>query len=186
LQAPLHSRNPDGHILPAKTLSERNEPLRGDAKTTLHRGFQIEAQLIKSLVAPVDGIAQTDENGLRGEPGVSLASLHQMKSSDTLNPGRKGSDALFDQMLGGGDQLSSGGWRSRSQIGDEVRNREIRLVADGRDNRELRGCNDTGERFVIEGREIFEGPSTSGYDDEIHERWVTVEPAYAGGHRTRT
>ena len=76
-------------------------------------------------------------------------------------------DALFDAVLGGGDELGGGGGRGGAEVGDEVGDGEVGLVADGGDDGELGGGDGAGEGLVVEAGEVFEGASAAGDEDEV-------------------
>src|SRR6185312_450873 len=70
-----------------------------------------------------------------------------------------------------------------AEVGDEVRDSEVGLVADGGDDGNL-GCSDgAGERLVIEAGEIFDGAAAASENDDVDERGVGIEVADSGGDR---
>ncbi len=79
----------------------------------------------------------------------------------------EGVDALFDAVLRGGDELGGGGGGGGAEVGDEVGDGEVGLVADGGDDGELRGGDGAGEGLVVEAGEVFEGASAAGDEDEV-------------------
>jgi len=54
------------------------------------------------------------------------------------------------------DDLRGSGWRRRAQIGDEVADREVGLVADAGDRRDRARRDGARNRFLIERPEVFE------------------------------
>ena len=70
-------------------------------------------------------------------------------------------------MLRGGDELGGGGGRGGAQVGDEVGDGEVGLVADGGDDGQLGGGDGAGEGLVVEAGEIFDGAAAAGDDDEV-------------------
>jgi hypothetical protein len=70
-------------------------------------------------------------------------------------------------MLGSGDELGGGGWGGGAEVGDEVGDGEVGLVADGGDDGELAGGDGAGEGLVVEGGEVFERAPATGDEDEV-------------------
>ena len=89
-------------------------------------------------------------------------------------------------MLGGGDELGGGRWGGGAEVGDEVGDGEVGLVADGGDDGQMRGGDGAGEGLVVEGGEVFDGASAAGDEDEVGAFEVLVEPADAGNDAART
>ncbi len=91
----------------------------------------------------------------------------ELVADGAANAGVEGLHALLDAVLGGGDEFGGGGGCGSAQVGDEVRDGEVGLVADGGDGGQ-RGCGDgAGESFVVEAGEIFDGAAAAGDEDEV-------------------
>ena len=69
-----------------------------------------------------------------GERGEALAREHELIADGAADAGVEGLDALLDAVLGGGDEFGGGGGGGGAEVGDEVRDGEVGLVADGRDD----------------------------------------------------
>ena len=128
----------------------------GIAQAALRRASEAEPQLIKALVASTDCVAQASQHGLRREPGVSLARVHQVEPSSTVDAAAEGGNAFFNPVLRPRDQLSGSRRRSSAQVSDKVRNGEVSLMADGRYHRKLGVRNNASERLVVESGEVFQ------------------------------
>jgi len=63
LQAALGKGNASSDVLAAQTFDEAIKVLGWRTQAALGRGFQKQVQLIKALVAAVDCIAQTSQDG---------------------------------------------------------------------------------------------------------------------------
>ena len=70
-------------------------------------------------------------------------------------------------MLGGGDEFGGGGGGGSAEVGDEVGDGEVGLVADGGDDGELGGGDGAGEGLVVEAGEVFDGAAAAGDEDEV-------------------
>ena len=102
-----------------------------------------------------------------GERGEALAREHELIADGAADAGVEGLDALLDAVLGGGDEFGGGGGRGRAQVGDEVRDGEVGLVADGGDDGERGRGDGAGEGFVVEAGEVFDGAAAAGDEDEV-------------------
>jgi hypothetical protein len=60
----------------------------------------------------------------------------RLEADGAVDAGGEGGDALFDAVLGGGDELGGGGGGGGAEVGDEVGDGEVGLVADGGDDGE--------------------------------------------------
>src|SRR5579885_1529998 len=78
------------------------------------------------------------------------------------------SNDLVEQLISSANhELGGGGGRWRAQIGDEIRDSEVCLVADRGDDRRLTGGDGPGDRFFIEGPEILERSAAARQDDDL-------------------
>jgi len=93
-------------------------------------GIEAEAQLIQALVAPVDGIAQANQNRLRSQTSIALSGAHEVEMARTTNTGRECLDAGFNVLLCSGDQLGSRGGGGSPHIRNKIRDGEVCLVTD--------------------------------------------------------
>ena len=57
--------------------------------------------------------------------------------------------------------------RRRSEIGDEVRDREVRLVADGRDDGNRGGADSPRNGFLVECPELLERAAAAAHDEHV-------------------
>ena len=115
-----------------------------------------------------------------GEGGEALAREHELVADGAAYAGVEGLDALLDAVLRGGDEFGGGGGSGGAQVGDEVRDGEVSLVADGGDGGKRRGGDGAGEGFVVEAGEVFDGAAAAGDEDEVDAVRVGVEEADAG------
>jgi len=84
-------------------------------------------------------------------------------------------DGLFQPLFGGKKLLAKawdnrfgcGGRGWRPEVRDQIRDSEVNLMADCRDNRDARAGNGPGEFFFIKGRQIFQRATPSTDDDHI-------------------
>ena len=154
------------------------------AIATIDGGVEAEPEVIQALRAAGDGIAETGEDVLGGEAGEALAGLEEAELAGAEDGAVELVDAFFDTVLGGGDELGGGRWGGGAEVGDEVGNGEVGLVADGGDDGEGGGGDDAGEALVVEAGEILKGATTAGDDDEIDATGMLIEPADGAGDRS--
>ena len=70
--------------------------------------------------------------------------------------------AVRDRLLGGR------GRRRRAEVGDEVGERDVGLVADGGDGRHSHRGERAADRLGVERREVFPAPAAAPDDAELH------------------
>src|SRR5262249_24552782 len=68
------------------------------------------------------------------------------------------------------DKLGGRAGRWRAQVGDEIANGEIDLVADRGNDRHIHAGDRTGDNFFIELPQVFHASAAAGDDDEIDRR----------------
>jgi hypothetical protein len=84
-------------------------------------------------------------------------------------------DLLLQLKSIGGGEFGGGGGRWCSDIGDEVGEGGIGLVADGRDDGDGAAENGADDRIFVEGPEVFGSAATTGDDEEVGPRCGAVE-----------
>ncbi len=136
-QAAVRCGNGCRDVLTAQAKNKRRKTSGVDTQKALHGGVEAHFQLIEALISAIYGVAQTAQYSVGRQAGIALTCMHEMESASALHAKRKRSDALFNSVLRGSDQFRSCRWSRSAQIGNKVRNREVGLVADGRDDREL-------------------------------------------------
>ncbi len=102
-----------------------------------HGGLEAEVQLIEALVAAADGVAEAKEDGVGREAREALAGVKDVEASGSMDAVFEGEDALLDAVLGSGDELGCGGGGGGAEVGDEVGDGEVGLMADGGDDGEF-------------------------------------------------
>ena len=65
------------------------------------------------------------------------------------------------------DHLGRGRRCGRAQIGDEIADRDIGFVADGGNQRDLRGRDGARDTFFVERPQIFERTAAARDDDDV-------------------
>jgi len=123
---------------------------------------------------------------MRGrESREALAGAQNVELAGAVDAAFERDDALFDAMLGGGDELGGGRGGGGAKVGDVVCDGVVDLVADGGDDGELRGDDGAGEELVVEAGEVFERASSAGDEDEVDLIGMAIEVADAGGDAGR-
>ena len=103
------------------------------------------------------------------DAGKTLAGLEKLEAAGAFEAGIEAGNVLGDAVLGFGDELGGGGGRGGAQVGDEVGDGEVGLMADGGDDGDLRGDDGAGDAFGVEGGEVFERAAAAGDDDDVDE-----------------
>jgi hypothetical protein len=107
LQTAMDSCNASGDALKTEAIDQKRKSSRAHAKAAMRGGIEAEPQLIETLIASIDTIAQADQSGLRRQTSIALSRTHQMEVARTLHAGDESCYAVFDVLLRSGDQLSS-------------------------------------------------------------------------------
>ncbi len=115
--------------------------LRGQA---LRRVLQPVCQQVKPLAILLKAM---------GSLAMQLRMQHQQMVQQTLT--RRGSE------------FGGGGRRRRTLVGCKVGNGEIGFVADTTDDRQGAGADRPGQRFVVEGPQVFETAAATAQDQQI-------------------
>ena len=111
----------------------------GGAQAAAGGRFEAVAEVVEALGTAADeGLYPITGFGSVDRPAKALANEHELVSDCAADASVEGLHAVFDAMLGCGDEFGGGGGGGGAQVGDEVRNAEVGLVADGGDNREAR------------------------------------------------
>ena len=106
-----------------------------------------------------------------GQRGEALSRQHKLVADGAADACVERLDALLNAVLGGGNKFGGSRGSSGAQIGDEVCNGEVGLVADRGDDRQRGGRNGAGERLVVESGEVFQRASAARDQDEISLSW---------------
>ncbi len=81
-------------------------------------------------------------------------------------------EVLGDLVLGFGDQLGGGGRGGRAEVGSEVGDGEVGLMADGGDHGQARGGDGAGDALRVEGGQIFKRAAAAGEDDDVDQAGI--------------
>ena len=87
----------------------------------------------------------------------------QRPAASSLQERQLGAQILLDR----DGQLGGGRRRRRPQVGDEIGDGEVGLVADGRDHRDAAGDDGPRHRLFVEGPEIFQRSAAPRHDDDV-------------------
>jgi len=170
-----------GGILPPKPDAESGETLATDAEEAGGGGFEAQAEVVEALLAAGDGVVDAGEDVRGREAGEALAGVEEVEAAGAEDGAAEIFDALPNAVLGGGDDLGGGGGSGGAEVGDEVGDGEVGLVADGGDDGKLGDGDGAGEGFVVEAGEVFGGAAAAGQDDELDPAGIAIEPADASG-----
>ena len=88
------------------------------------------------------------------------------RSADAT-PSRQGVDVAGELVLAPHDELGGRRWRRRAQVGDEVGDGDVGLVADRGDDRHRRGGDRPGDGLFVERPEILERSAAAADDDHV-------------------
>ena len=81
--------------------------------------------------------------------------------------GARGGDAVQQILARGHHQLGRGRGRGRAQIGDEIGDGDVGLVAHRRNHRHGAGRNGPRHGFFVEGPQVFERAAAAPHDDHV-------------------
>ena len=168
------------HVLTQET---DGEPLEFVGEAAMAHGplrFHAEGEIVDALLAAAELIAFAHEDGFDANARQTAGCQHEAVAGGALEALVEGLNAIGDVVERRGDQLGSSGGRGGAQVGDEVGNGEVGLVADGRDDGELGSGDGFGEEFGIEGGKVFERAAAAGDDDEVGVA-SAIEIGNAGG-----
>src|SRR6202041_3585303 len=73
-------------------------------------------------------------------------------------------------------QLRRRRWCRRTQVSNEIQNREIRLVPHRRNHRNFRSCHRARQRLITKRRQIFRRPSPPRHHNNFHPPLATNAP----------
>ena len=79
-------------------------------------------------------------------------------------------DAAAELVLGRDDDLGGRRRRRRAHVGDEVGNRDVGFVADGRDDRHRRARDGARHDLLVEGPQILDRSAAAPDDDDVDAR----------------
>ncbi len=131
------------------------------------RSFQAKADFIKPLLAPVDTVHHSSESALLRPLAQFLPSHKQTVTDRPIQPAVQIFSLAFDFLTRTDDEFGSSRRSWRTQVGDEIDDREISFVTDRRDDRNLRSRDRPRKSFVIERRKIFCRAATARDDDDL-------------------
>jgi hypothetical protein len=155
------------NVLAVKALRDKRNLLRGHTQSTSRSRVEAKPQLVESLIASIDTVTQTNQYRLRRKLRIPVSRLHQMELSSALHPGGQRSNSLFNPMLSASHQLCRGRRSRGPKISNKIRNREVSLMPNRRNDGKLRCSNNAGEHFIIESGEIFHRPAPSCENDHV-------------------
>ena len=81
------------------------------------------------------------------------------------------------------DETGRGGGRRRANVGGEVAQRRVLLVADGRDDRHGAGGERADDGLVAEGQQVLEAAAAARHDDDVDQRVGRDAPERGGDAR---
>ena len=181
IKAALGCGEPHTWGLALQTGGERSEAVGWGSEAALGGGFEAVVEVIEVLFATVEGVAESREDGVGGERCIALASVDDLEADSACQANGEGVYSVFDAVLCGGDQLGGGRWGRSPEVGDEVRDGEVGLMPNRRDDRQGRRDDSAGEGLVVEAGEVFDGSAAASEDDEIDQFGMGVEVANAAG-----
>ena len=99
----------------------------------------------------------------------ALAGLQKLKARGAFKTMRLRGQMLGDFVLSLGDELGCRGRRGRAQVGDEVRDGEVGLMAHCRNHWKPARCNCTRDLLAVESGKVFKRAATARHNDEVDE-----------------
>src|SRR5450755_591094 len=100
-------------------------------------------------------VAKSEQTLRAGQPREIPAPCGKVHGHGSPNARLRSGDPTVELLLLGGDLFRGRRGRRGAQVRDEVGDRPVRFVPDGRYRRNLRGGKSTGNALVVEGCEIL-------------------------------
>jgi hypothetical protein len=125
------------------------------------------AEVVQALSAAADEGLQPVLHLGDGERGEALAGQHELVADGAADTCGEQFDALLDAVLSCCDEFRGGRGSGGAQVGNEIRDGEVGLVANGGNNRQFRGGDGACESFIVESGEVFQRASAARDEDEI-------------------
>ena len=130
--------------------------------------FQPVQQIVKPLLALVDGIHHARKSAVLGEFDERTL-CHGQTIPNPQDEASMQSFGLFFHLLAGADyQLGSRGRSRRAQVRHEVNDREVSFMAHRGDDRDLRARHRACEPLMVECSEIFGRAASTSHNDDVH------------------
>ena len=167
-------------VLAQESRGEMMEFLDEAAMAAAPLQFHAESKVVDALLPAVELIPLADEDGFDANAGKGVGRLHEAIAGGAENALIEGVYTVSDIVQGGGDEFGGGRGRGSAQIGDEVCDGEVGLVADGGDDGKLGVEDGLGEELGVERCEVFERAAAAGNDDDV-DGARAVEVCDAGG-----
>lgn len=152
-------------VLGRQARLQAGQALAALAHLAVERALQAHLQVIQALgllAQPFARVAQASGQPVQAQVlvGDQLAHAQQQAALQALQ-------ALAQAAGIRCQQLGGRGGRRRANVGDEVADGHIRLVADGADDGGLAGGDGAGHGLFVEAPEVFEGAAAPGQDERV-------------------
>ncbi len=178
-EAFAHDAAADEDILTVEPNGETMQRLGKTAMAGAPLHFRAKRQIVDPLLPLAKLIPLADQDGFDSYAGHGLRGLHEAITNCANQALIEGVDAVRDFVESSRDEFGSGRRSGSAQVRDEVGNGEVGLMADRRDDRNVRICDGLGKEFRIKRREVFERASATCNDDDV-DRSGPVEICNAG------
>ena len=126
-----------------------------------------DAAAVEAFAARRDASRQKSEAIRRREVAKLVAVVAHARLDDVPHPPGHVIDLRADFALRPDHDLGGRGRRRRAQVGYEVADGEVGLVADRGDRRDRAGGNGAGHRLLVEGPQIFERSSAAADQHDV-------------------
>lgn len=154
-------------ILTQKAHGDLLESVCEPAMAGARLRFETESEVVDALLPAAQLVALAHEDCLDTNTGECGSGLHEAVAGGAQESMVEGLHAIRDIVQGGSDEFSGGGRGGRAQVRNEVGNGEVGLVTDSGDYWQLGAGDCIGEKFGVEGREVFERSAATGDDNEV-------------------
>jgi hypothetical protein len=114
-----------------------------------------------------DAAALRFEHAVLGERRDARAHAGQADVQAAVRAAAQAVDARAQLVLGPDHDLRRRRRRGRAHVGHEVRDREVGLVPDGGDGRDLRLGQRARHQLLVEGPEVLEAAAAAGHDQHV-------------------
>ena len=157
------------------------QPVAAGAEGGQRRLAQAEARIVQPPLEVAQRARGIDQHAAAGRPQEALALGDHRAADHPAQPAAEIGQRVGHRALLLHHQLGGVGGRGGAHVGDEVGDREVHLVADRRDHRDLGGGDRAGQHLVVERPQVLERAAPPSHDDHV-DAAERVELADALGH----
>ena len=143
------------------------EPLAGLALPQHEPPLEPPAEVVEPALPLAQRPGRVGQDAAAREIVQALAPAPHPLADPAVQPLAEAAEVRHQLGLLADDQLGGGRGRRGPEVGHEVGDRHVGLVADGGDHRDLRGGDRAGHRLLVEGPEVLERAAAAGEHEHV-------------------